>query len=330
MAILTARDITKSYGQRQILKNLSLDLNAGEILAIIGKSGSGKSTLIRCLAGLLDIDSGTIQFHEEIIEGPAKRLVPGYEEIRLVHQDFQLKHKMTVRENIRYELLAYQRDYQDERIETLLKLCGIKHLESTDIAMVSGGEKQRVAIARALATEPEVILMDEPFSNLDLNTKYRLLEELKVIASSTQTAIVLITHDSRDALEIADRVIVLHQGEIIRESDPIGIYQDPQHVKVADLIGLYNVLNAHQIHSLTGMEPDASSKHWGIWAEDIRLCQGNKQALVVNTIFGGPYFKVHLQYEDFHFWALDFTRSVQIGAQITFDIQTKGIFSLHQ
>lgn len=328
MAILTARDITKTYGQHPILNNLSLELNAGEILAIIGRSGSGKSTLIRCLAGLLDIENGSIHFHDELIEGPAKRLVPGYEEIRLVHQDFQLKHKMSVRENIRYELLAYQRQYQDERIEALLTLCGISHLEHTDIAMVSGGEKQRVAIARALATEPEVILMDEPFSNLDLNTKYKLLEELKVIAATTQTAIVLITHDSRDALEVADRVLVMHAGEIIRQGAPREIYTDPAHRQVADLIGLYNVASTTEINTLTGELPDPSSDTWGIWAEDILLNQGHRHAQVLNTIFGGPYYKVHLQYEGINFWALDFSKSLQPGTSIPFSIQTKGIFSL--
>jgi len=326
LAILSANSISKSYDGHQVLFDINLQIDKGEILAIIGRSGSGKSTLIRCLAGLIDIDGGTILFNNEELEGPKKRLVPGYEEIRLVHQDFQLKHKMSVRENIRYELLAYNNEYQDERIEDLLSLCKIKHLESRDIAEVSGGEKQRVAIARAMATEPDVLLLDEPFSNLDLNTKFTLLEELKVIASSTDTAIILITHDAHDAMEIADRVMVMKQGKVIREGDPESVYFDPTKKAVAELIGLYNKITSEEASNFISISDETAQ--FGIWAEDVVIGERKYIGEIKKTTFGGPYHKILIDFEGILFWAFDFSRRLNKGDSVYFDIKTDRIFRL--
>lgn len=326
MSLLSAQNIFKSYQGQPTLKDVSLSLEKGEILAIIGKSGSGKSTLIRTLAGLLDIDNGSIIFNNEALEGPEKRLVPGYEEIRLVHQDFQLKHKMTIRENIRYALLAYIREYQEERINTLLDLCKIAHLQHKDISLVSGGEKQRVAIARAMATEPDILLMDEPFSNLDLNTKYTLLEELKDIASKTETAIILITHDARDAMEIADRVIVLSEGKILREGKPEEIYHDPKHEAVAELVGFYNLLSKSQMARLDISRP--AGEQFGLWAEDVVLGEESYSGQVIKTSFGGPYQKVHIDANGILLWAYDFSKQYKSGDEVSFSIRDSRIFPL--
>lgn len=329
MNLLSARHLTKKYDHRTVLTDVSLNLVPGEILAIIGRSGSGKSTLIRILAGLLEADQGDVLFNGTPLEGPDKRLVPGYEEIRLVHQDFQLKHKMTVRENIRYELLAYEKAYQEERIQGLLQLCGIGHLEHNDIALVSGGEKQRVAIARAMATEPDILLMDEPFSNLDLNTKYTLLDELKHIASSTDTAIILITHDARDAMEIADRLIVLDEGKVIREGTPEALYHHPRFARVAELIGFYNTISPSALQQLSpDFHLDGQDHQLGIWAEDVVPAKKGIEGEIQKVVFGGPHNKILLRTKGITLWAYDFTKRLIPGQSITFTIRQDRIFSI--
>jgi len=325
LSILIAKNVSKKYEGQEVLHNVSLELDKGEILAIIGRSGSGKSTLIRALAGLLDIEAGEISFHGEILEGPEDRLVAGYEEIRLVHQDFKLKHKMTVRENIRYELLAYVKDYQEERIETLLKLCKIEHLADQDIAMVSGGEKQRVAIARAMATEPEILLMDEPFSNLDINTKNIFLEEIRQIVDETETSVILITHDSRDALAVADRIIVLANGKQLQSGSPKELYNHPAKKEVADLLGQYNLLSADLISKICGIKSSSDSS--AVWSENVVLGSGAIEGDVIQTIFHGSYSTVIMNYEGAQIRAIDTSKSIQKGDKVNFQINPDHLFN---
>lgn len=244
------------------------------------------------MAGLLDPDQGAVLLDGQAIEGPEKRLVPGYEEIRLVHQDFQLKFKMTVAENIRYELLAYIKEYQQERIELLLDLFKIKHLRDTDVSQLSGGERQRVAIARGLAHEPDVLLMDEPFSNLDLGTKSGLLSEIKHLARETNTAILLITHDTRDALEVGDWISVINKGKLIRNGAPQEIYTNPQLEAVANLFGSFNVIEKSNFKKF-GIKSKADKV--GVWPESIIVVEEGLEAKLINSIFMGHYWKLEVR-----------------------------------
>ncbi|WP_258099893.1 ABC transporter ATP-binding protein [Marinoscillum pacificum] len=290
--ILEAHNIHKSYEGRTILENISLGLTIGDVHVLLGPSGSGKTSLLRILAGLLDPDSGHVTLDNEVIEGPKDRLVPGYEEISIAHQDFKLKHKMTVMENIRYELLAYTKEYQQERIETLLGLFKIQHLRDKDISLISGGEKQRVAIARAMAHEPDVLLMDEPFSNLDLGTKSSLLSEIKTLAKETETAILLVTHDTRDALEVGDLVSVMHQGSIIRQGTPKEVYEDPQNEIVANLFGPFNLIDKDHYELFKIL---SNSEKIGIWPENVVIDnEGQITTSITRTTFMGHYWKNEL------------------------------------
>lgn len=331
MSILSAHSVGKNYDGRTVLQGVSFEIHKGEVCALIGRSGSGKTTLIRILAGLLAPDTGEVWLEGEKLENPDDQLVPGYEEIRLVHQDFQLKHRMTVRENIRYELLSYVSDYQHERISELLKLCRIEHLQDKDISLLSGGEKQRVAIARGMATEPEVLLLDEPFSNLDINTKAILLEEVKEIASSTDTAIFLITHDARDAMEIADRLLVLDAGQLIKTGTPENIYHAPGDTRVADLLGLYNTLTVGELQTLLPNISPPAGHHFGLWAEDLRLDPNGFAATIQKVVFGGPYNKVVLSPHSLPhlcLWAFDHTKKITPEMQARFSMREDHLFSV--
>lgn len=289
---------------------------------LLGPSGSGKTTLLKLLAGLLDTDKGEILLDGTPIEGPDKRLVPGYEEIRLVHQDFQLKFKMSVAENIRYELLAYVQEYQQERIEFLLDLFSIEHLRNTDVAQLSGGEKQRVAIARGLAHEPDVLLMDEPFSNLDLGTKSSILAEIRHLAKETNTAIILVTHDTRDALEVADEIVVIHHGSIIRQGTPHEIYFHPATPVVANLFGPYNILDHKLISKINDNKVSPGS--YGVWPEHVTVAMQGIKAKVVHQTFMGSHWKVSLKLDgvDLLTYANNEITSKEVNVKIsnTFDL----------
>lgn len=327
--MLFAKDLTKIYNDQKVLENITLEIRSGEVLGLIGRSGSGKTTLVRLLAGLLQPDTGAVYFDGEQLEGPDDKLVPGHEEIRLVHQDFKLKHKMTVRENIRYELLSYVEDYQNERIDALMELCHIAHLRDTDIALISGGEKQRVAIARAMATEPSVVLMDEPFSNLDLMTKSELLSEIKQIASSTDTAIVLITHDTRDALEVADRLAVLKAGILLQNDCTSNVYKAPASAYVAGLFGVYNTLSTDALQSLTGKQPETHAPNFGIWPEDIRIEKSaDGQAEALDVAFLGAYNRLKIKWKNQTLWAYDATKSIGHGDTIHVNADLEKAFPL--
>ena len=195
---------------------------------------------------------------------------------------------MTVMENIRYELLSYTKDYQQERINLLLKLFRIEHLRDKDISLLSGGEKQRVAISRAMAHEPDVLLMDEPFSNLDLGTKSSLLSEIRHLARETETAILLVTHDTRDAMQVADQLSVLYQGNIIRQGTPQEVYQDPKSEVTANLFGPFNVIKKKDFEWF-GIQ--STAKQVGVWPENLTSTKAGIKAELVNSTFMGHYWK---------------------------------------
>lgn len=300
-------------------------------MAIVGRSGSGKTTLIRMLAGLLDPDSGKILFHGKKLEGPGEKLIPGHEEIRLVHQDFKLYHRMTVAENLLNALIRYTPDYKIDRTAELLDLCRLTHVKEHFVHEISGGEKQRVAIAMALATEPEVLLFDEPFSNLDLNTKEGLLVEIQSIARQTNTAVVLITHDSRDAMEIADEMLVLDKGANIRRDSPGAVYRQPNFHEVADLLGLYTPLTVKMIRQLLpGFEAASDKGTFGIWAEEVRLSGGlSENGVVERVIFNGSRERLLVRIsQDLALWVYASVNAFQEGASVSVTIRQESLFPL--
>lgn len=326
--ILSAENLTKSYDKKTVLQSISLSLSKGNILAIIGQSGSGKTTLIKILAGLLTPDAGQVYFNGKKLEGPEEKLVPGHKEIRLVHQDFKLHHRMTVEENLKNALIEYVEDYKQERTEELLDLCRITNIKGQYVHEISGGEKQRVAIAMALATEPEVLLFDEPFSNLDFRTKTNLLHEIEAIAKTTNTSVILITHDSRDAMEIADTILVLNKGRIIRKGSPVEVYQQPKFEHVANLLGLYSSFTQSEL-SLLFEETSYPSinRTSGIWAEDVLLHKPDGvPGRVRKVVFSGPFNKLLIAGNNIQIWAYDYSRKVRVKDKIKFSVRKENIF----
>ena len=236
MSFFEVAHIIKQFGPLTAVNKVSLEINTGEIISLVGESGSGKTTLLRMMACLIEPDAGTIQLAGKNLRFFAQYLVKGHPEIRLVAQDFQLFPNISLRENIAYALRNAEYSYQQKRTDGLLSLCGLTTIQHRLPKEVSGGEKQRAAIARALADEPLLLLLDEPFSQLDTLNKQKLKEFLLQLNASEQTTILFVTHDLLDAFTLAHRVGVMQHGELVQMGTPQQILQNPQTPYVKNLV----------------------------------------------------------------------------------------------
>lgn len=242
MILLKAQGITKSYNGREVLSNVSFDIKNGEWLGVLGESGSGKSTLLRILGRFSDADSGKVYLKGQKLPNVADQLIPGIDEIKLIHQEFELFPNQTTYENVAYALRFYDPSYKVVRVGELLQLTGLENVMNQRAKVLSGGEKQRTAIARALAETPQVLLLDEPFAHLDNANRYKLTQSIERIRREERMACLLVTHEASDALAWSDRVIVLKKGEIAQIGTPREVYENPVDAYVAELTGTVNWL----------------------------------------------------------------------------------------
>lgn len=200
----------------EILKDVSFDMEKGEILSILGESGGGKSTVLRLIAGLEKSSSGSIVIDDRIICDSNDFVLPENRGVGMVFQDYALFPHMTVDENIKFGLNKLGKKEKAYRVQEMLELVNLEEYGKRYPHELSGGQQQRVAIARALAPKPSVLLLDEPFSNLDANLKMKIREELKVILNKTGMTSIFVTHDREDVKSIADKVVILKEGVVIK------------------------------------------------------------------------------------------------------------------
>jgi iron(III) transport system ATP-binding protein len=250
MSLLHISELNYSIKQATIIFDFSLEIGDGEIVAILGESGSGKSTLLRLIAALEQPNSGTLLLDDERIVPPAEKLIAGHGQIKLVKQDFGLFPNVSLRENISYELRFYEDDYRNERVDKLLKLSGLKSVSNRLPREVSGGEQQRAVIVRALADEPRLLLLDEPFSHLDLLNKVRLKTEALATIREEKSGCIFVTHEVNDAFGIADKMVVIKEGKTLQTGTPVEIYERPESVYTAQLTGLCNILSNTEVRVL--------------------------------------------------------------------------------
>jgi iron(III) transport system ATP-binding protein len=210
-----------------IINNLSFDLLPGEILVLLGPSGSGKTTTLRLIAGLEIPDRGEISIHGVPAFKNGRQSPPEARRVGMVFQDYALFPHMTVSDNIRFALHAYPKPAQHTRIDEVLRLVGLSDLGNRLPHQLSGGQQQRVAIARALAPAPPVVLLDEPFSNLDSAIRDHVRGELRTILRNAKTSAIIVTHDQQEALAIADRIALLHEGVLHQIGTPEALFTQP-------------------------------------------------------------------------------------------------------
>lgn len=228
-----------------VLRSISLDIEEGCMLGIIGRSGAGKTTFLKAISGLIDTVEGHVTLDGKKLIGPSEKLVPGYEDIQLVNQDFALEPFHTVRENIREKVLHLHRKDQEELADELLALLELEMLADRQARWLSGGEQQRLSIARALACEPRFLLLDEPFVHLDQSLRLKVMHYLQDLNAVRRTGIVLVSHDGAEMMGFVKNVAHLQEGQLRRISSVEDMYYAPQDADQAGLLGLINTVHVH-------------------------------------------------------------------------------------
>jgi len=239
--MLQVNNITFGYSKKKIvLNNFNFTLNEGEHLCVMGESGCGKSTLLKAIYGLVNLKKGEIFWKETKVLGPKFHLIPGMDFFKYVAQDFDLMPYTSVSENIKKFLSRFYPEESEKRTQELLEVIEMTAFANTKVKNLSGGQKQRVAIARALAKEPELLLLDEPFGQIDNFKKNSLRRNLFSYLKEKKIACIVATHDKNDALSFADQLIVIRNSEILINDSPKNIYNNPKEKYIA---ALFNDVN---------------------------------------------------------------------------------------
>lgn len=237
---LKIENISKIFEKERGVKNISFQLEKGELVSFLGPSGCGKTTLLNIIGGFVKNDSGSIYLEDkDITEYP-----PEKREIVTVFQNYALFPHMNVVENVKYGLKyrGYNKEEQIKLAKEYLKIVGLEGYEKNSVGELSGGQQQRVALARALVLQPKILLLDEPFSNLDAKLKIAMREEIKELQKRLGISMIFVTHDQEEALSISDRIVVMSNGEIVQIGKPEEIYYSPKNRYVAEFIGKINFL----------------------------------------------------------------------------------------
>jgi len=242
--VLELDGITKDYGPECAVEELSLSVNDGELLTMLGPSGCGKTTTLRMIAGLEQPSDGTIEIDGDTVADSTSFEKPEERDVGIVFQDYALFPHLDVEENIAFGLTDATERAVDERVTELLELVDLSEHREKMPSQLSGGQQQRVALARSLAPEPDVLLLDEPFSNLDVRLRVEMREEVRKILKRAGVTAISVTHDQEEALSISDRVAIMNDGTIEQVGDPAEVFENPESRFVASFLGQASFLSA--------------------------------------------------------------------------------------
>ena len=292
--MLVVNHISFGYSKKKIvLNNFNFTLKEGDHLCVMGESGCGKSTLLKAIYGLLNLNNGEIFWKENEVLGPKSHLVPGMEFFKYVAQDFDLMPYISVSENIKKFLSRFYPKESEKRTQELLAVIEMTAFENTKVKNLSGGQKQRVAIARALAKEPELLLLDEPFGQIDNFKKNALRRRLFAYLKEKKIACIVATHDKNDALSFADNLLIIRNNKILVNDTPIAIYKNPKEKYIATLFDDTNdiTIDGERVllypHQIKIVYPSTS---------DPELFE--MKATVLNSYFKGSYWLIEADFEN--------------------------------
>ncbi|BAV09085.1 iron(III) transport system ATP-binding protein [Filimonas lacunae] len=276
-----------------VVKNVSFELPRFRKLAVAGETGSGKSTLLKMVAGLAQPDSGNVYFNGVRVEGPYEKLIPGHPGVAYLSQQFELATFLSVA-----QVLEYANLLEEEDARLLYEVCKINHLMARRTDELSGGEKQRIALARLLITAPKLLLLDEPFSNLDMIHKGVLKTVIRDIGDKLHITTVIISHDPLDILPWADELLIMQQGSIAQQGPAREVYSHPVNEYVAGLLGKYNVIPAHWPHMAQLAPAAIADKPVIIRPEQLTLATNGKAGVpgvVKKILFMGSFYDLEIE-----------------------------------
>ncbi|UKT62651.1 ABC transporter ATP-binding protein [Pedobacter mucosus] len=309
--IISVKNLTKQYQAEQAsgVKNISFDIKRGDVVAIIGESGSGKSTLLKSIYGLLKADAGEIFFEDEKIKGPDEQLIPGHKQMKMVTQDFSLNIYAKVYDNIASQLSNSDLKLKAEKTFQIMEHLRILPLQHKKVIELSGGEQQRVAIAKAMVADTQVLLLDEPFSQVDALLKNQLRADIKRIAAETGVTVILVSHDPADGLFLGDQLLIVKEGKLLQTGKPAEIYQNPKHVYTAQMLGNAIVLSRGDAEKLGLKTFKESIVFYPEWAE-INSNWSSRRYEVRDVYYKGFYDELLLERNGVSIRALQLNRGV--------------------
>lgn len=288
--MLSVQNIYFSYAKDVTIKGVSFELQKGKNLALIGESGCGKSTLLKLIYGLYDLDKGQIFWNENEVLGPKFHLIPGMPYIKYLAQDFDLMPFITVAENVGKYLSNFYPEEKQQRISELLEIVEMSELANVKAKFLSGGQMQRVALARVLALEPEILLLDEPFSHIDNFRKNSLRRKLFSYLSQKGITTLVATHDSTDVLSFADEVLVIQNGKVIEGNNPKDLYFNPKSKYIASLFGDVNEVPGFYFDEI---------KNQLVFPHQLKVVGNSKlEVSVLNSYFRGSHYLVEANFGD--------------------------------
>ena len=304
-SMLQVNNISFSYTkEKTTLTNIYFSLQKGEHVCIMGKSGCGKSTLLKIIYGLLDVEEGNIFWNDFQILGPKHYLVPGIDSFKYVAQDFDLMPYTSVSENIKKFLSRFYPEEAQQRTDELLEVIEMTEFANVKVKNLSGGQQQRVAIARALAKEPELLLLDEPFGQIDNFKKNSLSRNLFSYLKEKNIACIIATHDGNDALSFADKMIVIKHHQIIANDIPKNLYKNP---KLKYIAALFDDVN----------EVIINNKKVLLYPHQIKIVEKSElKATVIKTYFKGNYWLIEAEYNQQTIF-LNHSKSIEIKKTVS-------------
>lgn len=268
---------------KPLFQNLNLRFEANKIIALAGESGCGKSTLLSLMYGLLDWESGNIIFDGIRLLGPKGNLVPGESEMKFVAQNFDLMPYATVAENVGKFISNINLTKKRETVMELLEVVGLQEFANVLPKYLSGGQQQRVAIARALSVLPKLLILDEPFSNLDFPRKIELRERLFKYVKEHQVSLIISTHELQDIMPWLDQIVILQDGRLIQNETPEETYRNPYNPYVAKLFGEVNIFNETEM-------ADFQLPKFSYYPKEIKISESGLEAEVLESRFAGNYY----------------------------------------
>ena len=299
---LEVENLVKSYGSNPVIKNLTFSIEKGQLISFVGESGSGKSTFLKCLSGLENINSGKVILNNKIINDKNLFVKPQRRKIGYVFQDYPLFPHLNIKENICFNLeKRYFKNFED-----IVKLTNLKLLLQRYPHEISGGEQQRVSIARSIIREPDLLLLDEPFSNLDTNIKYSIRDEICKIIKKTNTTTILVTHDINDALNISDKILIFKAGIVQQYSDPEKMYCEPANCYCAEVLGEINKF-------------PKDDKIYYIRPENLKVVDSSPDSMIIEKcFFQGKSYKLLGKYDN-NMWSLYSKTPLKINSKVFFE-----------
>lgn len=276
---------------KPLFQNLNLNVDEGQIIALVGESGCGKSTLLSLIYGLIDWQGGEILFEGEKLFGPKGNLVPGESQMKFVAQNYDLMPYGTVYDNVGKFISNINLKEKKAKVEELLDVVGLTEFAKVIPKNLSGGQQQRVAIARALAVLPKMLLLDEPFSNLDFSRKFELREKLFNYVKENNLSLIISTHNLEEVLPWADKIVVLQQGRLIQNDSPKETYENPYNDYVARLLGEVNIFTDEEKFQL-------NLKKTNYFPHQIKIAESGVEATVSDSRFAGSHYRNKLLIND--------------------------------